>query len=992
DYLYIGDFITNLQKKKGLEDPIPVSCFTATAKQKVMEDIRQYFLDKLNLELEVFSANTSRKNLRYEVFNKESDDDKYNHLRTIIETKECPTIVYVSRTKRAYQLAERLSTDGFAAKAYHGKMPKEEKSANQDAFMRGDTSIMVATSAFGMGVDKDNVGSVIHYDISDSLENYVQEAGRAGRNEKISAECFILFNEDDLDKHFILLNQTKMTRKEIDQVWKAIKDLTRLRERVSSSALEIARKAGWDDGIRDIETRITTAIAALEDAGYLKRGQNMPQIFANSIVPKTAQEAIDKIGKSTKFTEGEKTQAIRIIKKLISSKSKRLTTDEQAESRVDYISDQLGILKSEVIRIIGLFREEKILADAKDLTAFIKRSENINRSLNVVKSYSQIENQLLKILHDEPSSYSLKDINQQCEEAGINDCGLNKIKTILNFWAIKHRVKKHNLEYSNHHMHISLAITREELREKLEKTHQISQLIIEYLFEKASAAEPATDKQNEEVLVEFSVLELKQHVEAKQGFFQINPSLDEIEDALFYLLRIESLKIEGGFLVTHNRLQIDRIEMNNKIKYKESDYEKLKQHYQQKVQQIHIVGEYAKKMIRNYDEALRFVEDYFQLNNASFLNKYFPGSRQDDIKRTLTPERFKRLFGELSPEQLEIIKDMDHQYIVVAAGPGSGKTRVLVHKLASLLLAEDVKHEQLLMLTFSRSAATEFKKRLIGLVGNAANFIEIKTFHSYCFDLLGRIGSLSQTDTVLTTAIEKIKAGEIEQSRITKAVLVIDEAQDMSAKEFELVKTLMEQNEEMRVILVGDDDQNIYEFRKSDSRYMKDLITEKEAVKYELVKNYRSRKNIVEFANSWVQTIGNRLKSFPGDPVNLENGMIKITEHAGNKLIVPLTAEILNTGLKGSSCILTQTNEEAVQTVGMLLRKGIPAKLIQTNDGFSVSDLFEVRQFSNKLKLDEAPPVISDEDWDEALAELRKDCAGSTRLDLALNAIRDFSL
>ncbi|RZJ34142.1 MAG: RecQ family ATP-dependent DNA helicase, partial [Chryseobacterium sp.] len=140
------------------------------------------------------------------------------------------------------------------------------------------------------------------------------------------------------------------------------------------------------------------------------------------------------------------------------------------------------------------------------------------------------------------------------------------------------------------------------------------------------------------------------------------------------------------------------------------------------------------------------------------------------------------------------------------------------------------------------------------------------------------------------------------------------------------------------------------------------------------------------------QTIGNRMKSFPGDPVNVENGVIKITEHAGNKLIVPLIAEILNTGLKGSSCILTQTNEEAVQTVGMLLRKGIPAKLIQTNDGFRVSDLFEVRQFSDKLKLDEAPPVISDEDWDEALAELRKDCAGSTRLDLALNAIRDFSL
>ena len=262
---------------------------------------------------------------------------------------------------------------------------------------------------------------------------------------------------------------------------------------------------------------------------------------------------------------------------------------------------------------------------------------------------------------------------------------------------------------------------------------------------------------------------------------------------MFYLSRIEAIKIEGGFLVVHNKLSIDRMEKNNRIQYKESDYEKLGQFYQQKVQQIHIVGEYAKKMIRNYNEALQFVDDYFSLNYSSFLNKYFPGSRQSEIKRTLTPEKFKKLFGELSTSQLEIIKDSDHQYVVVAAGPGSGKTRVLVHKLASLLLTEDVKHEQLLMLTFSRAAATEFKKRLMALIGNAANFIEIKTFHSYCFDLLGRVGSLAQADDIVKTAIEKIKTGDIETSRITKTVLVIDEAQDMNIDEYELVKTLMNQ-------------------------------------------------------------------------------------------------------------------------------------------------------------------------------------------------------
>src|SRR5690606_8527047 len=135
-----------------LTHPIPVSCFTATAKPKVIEDIRQYFMDKLGLDLKVFRANASRTNLQYRVVHIDDEEDKYARLRNIIEQNARPTIVYVSRTKRAYKLAKRLSDDGFTAKPYHGKMDKAEKSQNQNAFMSGEVNIMVATSAFGMGV------------------------------------------------------------------------------------------------------------------------------------------------------------------------------------------------------------------------------------------------------------------------------------------------------------------------------------------------------------------------------------------------------------------------------------------------------------------------------------------------------------------------------------------------------------------------------------------------------------------------------------------------------------------------------------------------------------------------------------------------------------------------------------------------------------------------------------------------------------------------
>jgi ATP-dependent DNA helicase RecQ len=395
-------------------------------------------------------------------------------------------------------------------------------------------------------------------------------------------------------------------------------------------------------------------------------------------------------------------------------------------------------------------------------------------------------------------------------------------------------------------------------------------------------------------------------------------------------------------------------------------------------------------MITDYKNALQFTDDYFQLNYTSFLNKYFKGSRQNEIRRNLTPSKFKQLFGELSPIQLKIINDNETKYIVVAAGPGSGKTRVLVHKLASLLLMEDVKHEQLLMVTFSRAAATEFKKRLIKLICNAANYIEIKTFHSYCFDLLGKVGSLEKSDDILKKTIDKIKTGEVEASRITKTVLVIDEAQDMDIDEFTLINTLMEQNEEMRVIAVGDDDQNIYEFRGASSKYLERFISENNAVKHELIENYRSKSNLVEFTNQFVKQIPHRLKETPIIAKQTDTGKIKLVRYQSENLITPVVQDILTTGLTGTTCVLTKTNDEALQITGLLLKNGMQARLIQTNDGFSLYNLSEIRFFLSRLNLRDDVFIINDDSWECAKRELINKFRYSTKLQVCNNIIKDF--
>lgn len=990
DYLYIADFIKNLQTSKKLSMPIPVSCFTATAKQKVVEDIVRYFKDNLSLHLEVFKANIARTNLHYKVYESKDELEKYNNARALIESKNCPTIIYVSRTRKAYDLATRLSTDGFDAKPYHGKMDIKEKTQNQNDFIAGNIQLMVATSAFGMGVDKKDIGMVIHYEISDSLENYVQESGRAGRDENLSADCFVLFNEEDLSKHFILLNQTKLSVKEIQQIWRAIKDITKYRMSVSNSALEIARKAGWDDNVVEIETRVTTAIAALEQAGYLKRGQNVPRIFANSILSKNAQQAIETINASSRFNEKQKVSAIRIIKKLFSSKNTKHANDEVAESRIDYISDHLGIVKEQVIKVITLLREEKILADTKDLTAFIKQGEKRNQSLAIVKSYAQIEKFLLAQIpdyHDSERVYNIKELNEGAIKVNCTHSNPNKIKTLLNYWSVQNWIEYKNQRYSKNHVAIICCHEKDKLIQKLEKRLVLAEFIVNFMFAKTV---DNTDKKSLETLIEFSVHELRDNYLKENSLFKIDVSIDDIENTLFYLTRISAIKIEGGFLVIYNKLTIDRLEKNNKIQYKKEDYKQLDQFYDSKVQQIHIVGEYAKKMLKDYADALGFVEDYFQLNYSSFLKKYFKGSRRDELSRNITPGRFKQLFGELSPRQLKIINDKQSQKILVAAGPGSGKTRVLVHKLASLLSMEDVKHENLLMLTFSRAAATEFKKRLFQLIQNAANFIEIKTFHSYCFDLLGRVGSIEKSEKIIQQTIKRIKNGEVVANRITKSVLVIDEAQDMDANEFDLIKALMKVNQEMRVVAVGDDDQNIYTFRGADSKYFAQFTRGKEAQKYELIENYRSKNNLVNFTNQFVKNIKQRFKSNEIVPIQFENGNITINSYRNNKLIVALVNDVICKDLSGTTGILTSTNDQALQITGLLLKNKIPAKLIQTNEGFNLSNLYEIRSFIADLKLDFDCTIISKNNWDNAKRIFSRKHGQSNNYELCKNLLVDF--
>lgn len=254
---------------------------------------------------------------------------------------------------------------------------------------------------------------------------------------------------------------------------------------------------------------------------------------------------------------------------------------------------------------------------------------------------------------------------------------------------------------------------------------------------------------------------------------------------------------------------------------------------------------------------------------------------------------------------------------------------------------------------------------------------------------MGRVGTIEKSQDIVNETAHLIKNGEIEPAHITKSVLVIDEAQDMDLNEFHLVQAMVKQNPDMRVIAVGDDDQNIYEFRGSKSEYMQRIANSKEAKVYELIENYRSKKKIVAMGNYFVTLIKKRMKSTPIQSKSLEDGEVTFHTYPSGQIIPAMIQHIVDGGIQGTLGILTSTNDDAMTIAGALRERGVDAKLIQSNDFFRLSHLDELCFFKDALHYDENQSTISDKQWAYAKRQVKNKYAGSDNYPLIKRFIKD---
>ena len=902
DYRYVGRFI----REKAGQNPIPpVLCLTATAKPDVVADITSHFRDELDIELKVFNGGAQRTNLEFVVV-QTTGGEKFAYLHQIL-TADLPTdipggaIVYCATRRQTEEVAEFLQDKEVAADYFHAGLPPETRKSVQQRFIEGELRVIAATNAFGMGIDKPDVRLVVHADIPGSLENYLQEAGRAGRD-RDTARCVLLYTPEDVERQFGMSARSRLSRREIHGVLRALRNLDRKKRfggEVVATAGEILGEDDENVFERDSatdDTRVRTAIAWLEESVLLSREENRAQVFPSSLRVSSVEEARARLERQS-MTEAYRRQLLSI-----------------AETLIDADPDE-GISTDELIGVSGLSPEgvrgalydlERLGIASNDtaLTAFVHAGVE-RSSRKRLEEADSLEVALIEHLRTcapdlgkrDSSALHLRVVSQVLRDSGEADPLPERLWRILRSISFDGRgegggggslrVRKLDAET------VQVTLQREwsALEETASRRREGALRLLEHLLASLPPGSRGTDLLAETTLGKLlgalqDDLVLKSRVKHPEKL---------LDRALLWLHEQEVIRLHRGLAVFRPAMTIKLAQETRRRGFASADFEPLKLHYQGQVLQIHVMVEYARQGLEAMADALHLAMDYFRLKEGQFLHRWLP-ERDKEIERQTTPESWRAIVESLkNPAQQRIVADDREQTnVLVLAGPGSGKTRVLVHRIAYLVRASRENPRGILALAYNRHAAVEIRRRLKDLIGDDARGVTVLTCHGLAMRLAGASfsGRAERPDggvfqEVLRRAVALLRGqglapeeADEQRERLLGGFrwILVDEYQDIDANQYELIsalagRTLEDGDRKLTLFAVGDDDQNIYAFNGASVEFIRRFEADYGPKPAFLTANYRSTGHIIAAANALIEPARDRMKT--GHPIRIDRARAK---------------------------------------------------------------------------------------------------------------------
>jgi len=888
DYRYVGRFI---KEKAGTDAVPPITCLTATAKPDVTQDILAYFRDRLGIELRLFDGGASRANLEFAVV-ATSPAEKFSHVHQIL-LADLPAgqpggaILYCATRRQTEDVARFLRDKGVSAAFFHAGLPPETKKGVQAQFIRGELRVIVATNAFGMGIDKPDVRLVIHADIPGSLENYLQEAGRAGRDRE-QARCVLLYTPEDVERQFGMSARSRLSQREIQTILKALRNLDRKKHtggEVIATAREILLEnedgAFERDSATD-DTRVRTAVAWLEEAELLQRNENLVQIFPSSLRVGSLDEAKGKIDKG-QVVEPLRTQLLAVVDALINADADQgLSTDE--------LMSVAGLTPDGVRRALYALEQLGVASNDTALTAYLH--VGVDRpSHKRLSEAAALESALLGLLREaapdlgsgEASLLNLRQATQHLKDAGHPSALPQTVGRLLGSLAKDGNDEAGgacNLRLRRWSDAETVQVWLQREWDSVDRAARLRRAAAERLLDHLLSCLPAGAR-GTDLLAETTLGRLLQTINDDLVLkAEVRDTTKLLERALLWLHEQEVIRLNKGLAVFRPAMTI-RLGSDRRS-FVKADFAPLRLHYDEQVIQIHVMAEYVQRGLARMADALQLSMDYFTLDRDKFMSRWLAG-REKELAQQTTPASWRAIVESLrNPQQQRIVADEREQTnVLVLAGPGSGKTRVLVHRIAYLVRARRENPHSILALAYNRHAAVEIRRRLVDLIGDDARGVTVLTCHGLAMRLAGVSfadrafqASDGAFEEVLQQAIRLLRGDGLapeeadeQRDRLLAGFrwILVDEYQDIGAGQYDLIsalagRTRTDEDGKLSLLAVGDDDQNIYAFNGASVEFIRRFEADYSARPAYLTENYRSSAQIIAASNLLIEPARERMK------------------------------------------------------------------------------------------------------------------------------------